>query len=187
MAAIGTFKNLMRALIFSTICCTGLVFANDCQIQVSQPTVDYGSLNPDMIRAGAKNSKTALLDKHYIQLYILCSEDRAMTIGFHAITADNESYQLGELGNFELTVKDAQLDGASVLLGTVSKVGDVPMVSEQELKLTPGKYIVPVASHQLMSGKSLSLKVEVNSRLATEKLKIRDLTYLKGNGYFELY
>lgn len=181
-----SIKSAMSVLTMSFSCFAGMVLADDCQMQISQPVLDYGSVNPDVLRANNSASDTAPLGKRYAQLYVLCSEPRTMAIGFRGIASGVEAYQLSDRGSFDVTLKDVKLDGAPVLAGIVSSIGEVPATSANAVKLAPGKYFVPVISQQLITGKALSMKVEIDTRLATDQLKVRDVVMLDGRGFFEL-
>lgn len=186
MFVINSFRKVLLALTISFFSTAGVALADDCEMQISQPVLDYGALNPDILRAGAKASATAALDKRRVQLNVLCPDSRSMAIAFRGAASGAEAYQLGDRGTFELVIKAARLDGVPVLVGTVSNIGEVPATASNSVNLVPGQYIVPVLAQKSSLGKVFSMDIEVNSHLFTERLKVRDLVVLEGKGYFDL-
>jgi hypothetical protein len=175
------------AMVFAAMlaCFSGGAWANDCQIMLTQPVVDYGAFNPHTLKATAKSS-LASLGKRVMQLNVMCADARNMAVTFHGVASGLESYQLSDKGEFDLTLKDAHLDGELVLLGSVSSVGEVPNESRNAVKLRPGKYLVPVLHQQLKTGKTLSVSVELDARLFVDGLNIRDAVIFEGQGNFEV-
>jgi hypothetical protein len=167
-------------------CSASNAWANDCQIQLTQPVVDYGSINPHVLTASAKAAPTAALGKRLLQLNIVCTEPKDMAVSFQGLASGLHSYRLSDKGEFDLTFKNARLDGESVLLGSVSSFTDSPGEASAVRKLKPGQYLVPVLNQQRQSGKSLSMGLEVDARLFVDGLKIRDVVTLDGQGQFEL-
>lgn len=186
MNGVQQLKNVLRGGAVLLACSVGAVLANDCQIQISQSVVDHGNLNPSTLRASAKSSSTAALDKRVMQLNVLCTDVKDMAVTFRGLASGPESYQISDKGEFDLTLKDARLDGNPVLLGLVNRAGEIPAESGPSVKLTPSHYVVPVVDHQVKVGKVLSIKVELNARLFVEGLKVRDIAPLEGLGQFEL-
>src|SRR5690606_19544130 len=108
---------------FLGLCHTERTLADSCVLQVNQTVVDYGSLNPDVLRAAAKTSNSLSLGKRNLQLYVFCSSARGIAIAFHGLELDAASYKLSDKGSFDLVVKNGELDGEPVSIGEVSSVG----------------------------------------------------------------
>lgn len=179
-----SIKKPLIALALS-LGCIG-AFANDCQTQINQSVVDYGNLNPAVLRNYSKSTLTASLEQRVLQLNIVCATPRALSLSFQAMASGPETFKLGNKGEFDLILSNAQLDGVSVLLGEISYLGDLPGRESSSAKLKPNHYIVPLVGQRLMVGKSLSVRVEVNARLFVEGLNIRDVAAFDGQGYFYL-
>lgn len=186
MSGINLLRNTLLVLIASLFGAINAPLADDCQMQISHPIIDYGSLNPDLLRAAAKTSTSASLEKRHILLNVWCPEPRDMAISFHGAASGLEAYKFGDNGSFELTIRSAQLDGTPVLLGAISSINEIPAGASGSVKLTPGHYIVPVTDQHSRVGKVYSMNIEIASSLLTEHLKIRDLATLEGKGHFEL-
>jgi hypothetical protein len=179
-------KRSLMALAAILLCSTGTVWANDCQIQVTQSVVDYGPFNPHALKASAKSAASADLGKRFMQLNILCDDVQRMALSFQGLAYGLEGYKLSDNGEFELALKDARLDGEPVLLGAISSAGDTPGEGRNAMKLMPGQYLVPVVNQQLKTGKALSISVVVDARLFVDRLKVRDVVELEGQGYFQV-
>lgn len=181
-----TLKKTLMLTAVSLACATSGVQANDCQVQLSQPVVDYGKLNPSVLRAGAKASPKASLGKRLLQLNVLCTDIKDMAVTFRGIAAGPLSYRLSNQGEFDLTLKDARLDGQPVLLGLVATPQETAGEIGRSVQLKPGHYVIPMRDQKVLSGKAFSMKVEVDSRLSVDGLMLRDVADLEGQGQFEL-
>jgi hypothetical protein len=162
--------------------------AEGCQMQLSPPLLDYGTLNPYELRFSARNMSTtsASLGKRRMQLNVVCDETRVIAVAFRSLSSGPKAYQFGANGGFSLVIKSMQLDGVSVLPGLVSAPGDLPVINGGSLLLEPGHYAVPVLNQHAVSGKTLTLDIEMETWLTTDALKVRDDMKLEGRGYFDL-
>lgn len=180
-------KNIFTLLMF--LCVNSTVrAASDCQMYLSSPVQDYGTINPDELRFSARNTSTtsASLGKRHIQLRVICEEAREMAVIYRSQVASNKAYQFGVNGSVVLMVRGIQLDGESVQPGTVSRLGEIPVVNDAGLILEPEHYVVPVKNQQTIYGKILQIDFEMNTLLPVEPLKNRDDIKLEGRGYFQL-
>lgn len=173
---------------------TGLVappLAAQCQLQSSQSVQDFGHFSPyelETAATGRSKAGSVSVGQRFIQLNVTCVDSSRMAILFRGTGADGASFTMGDNGHFNLTVKDALVDGQPVNLGQVLNVGALPEQGSSSVDMLPGYYVVPLALSglRLQSGRTLSMRVEINAYLKSDRLKIRDVTPFQGQVFFEL-
>lgn len=113
----------LGALSLSTMAPHAWADANDCQLNVSQPVLDYGLMNR-AIRADSLPERT--LGERRVSLTLSCSHPTDMTLFYRAMAATAERFRLADQGSYAVRVGHAVLDGQSVDLGLVSATGQTP-------------------------------------------------------------
>lgn len=163
---------------------------SDCNIQLSESTVDYGRLYPEKLTMSPMGGLTSPLDKRSVVLNLSCSQPSDLTLFFKAPAAGQNAFLLGQQGTFSLRIRDALLDGHAVNLGQVQVPGDRSLKSgaASSLLLTPGYGVVPVVNGLAAQGTSFSARVEIEASLthrAGSLSAIRDETPWVQEGTFD--
>lgn len=184
MCTSSRMQKTIIGTVLSLVCSVAL--ANDCQVQISPATIDYGNLNPSLLRASASSPLSTTLNTRAMQLNIVCTAPQVFILSFNGAASGVQAYKLSDKGEFDLTLSNAVVDGKPALLGEVSNVGEDPVESSGSLLLKPNKYFVPLVGQRQSAGKSLSVKVDVGARLFVAALKLRDATNFEGQGSFDL-
>ena len=149
--------------------------AQDCQMILSEPRVDYGEIRPSQASSG---SVTARLDtQRTLHLSVLCANPTAMALRFNGVPADAQGFQFGRQGRFVLNLMQAQVDGIPVTWQTDATAGG---------RLLPGRTVVASAAGVPMTGRRLTAQVEIEVHLPADALSMRRERRLEGRGQFEL-
>lgn len=157
-----------------------------CRIQISQPVMDFGVFNSGQITTQAKSSNMVSLGKRLLQLSVTCDEPVRMAVTFHGIASGQNTYKMSDMGEFTLALKDARLDGAEVLLGRATQAEELPLRVDSSVVLLPNTYVMPVSSGQLGVGRVFTVEVEIEAQVKAEVRRVRDRSFLDGDGQFEV-
>ncbi|EKM5744999.1 hypothetical protein PU345_004316 [Enterobacter kobei] len=161
--------------------------AAECQFQASQPVLDYGTLNPDVLRYNGGRPTQVSLGKRSVQLNAVCTTPQDMVVRFVGTVAGNGSWTPGDEGGMLLTVTSARVDGVSVLVRILSASGEQGPVHTGGLRLLPGESVMAVdTTGAAVGGVSLNLEFSVDPWITEKQLKVRDEMLLEWRGTFEL-
>ncbi|MCP1417265.1 hypothetical protein J3D47_001508 [Pseudomonas laurylsulfativorans] len=157
-------------------------FADECQLTLSQPVVDYGVVNRAMHNPA---SQELTLGVQRLSLNLSCSQPADMTLFYRAIAATAERFRFAEHGSYAVRMSEAQLDGQAVDLGLISAVGQVPEVTAPSLLWRPQQALVPVRGGVAVQGQSLSAQLELTAWAQEKALQVRDAVVWEATGLFD--
>lgn len=160
--------------------------ADNCQLQISNQTIDYGQMTRAELLARKVSPATFSLGKQSMTLTATCRKPALITLFFRGAAADDVSYRFGYGGNFTLQLSNAHLDGKAVNLGQVKVADQMPEIMRAAIALTPNYGAVPVSNEWPLRGSSLSMNVEIEARVSAVGSRVADQTVWRGNGNFEL-
>ena len=149
--------------------------AQDCQMILSEPRVDYGEIRPSQASSG---SATVRLDtQRTLHLSVLCANPTAMALRFNGVPADAQGFQFGRQGRFMLSLRRAQVDGRPVAWQPDETADG---------RLLPGRTLVASAAGVPVTGRRLTAQVEIEVHLPADALSVRREVLLEGHGQFVL-
>lgn len=160
--------------------------AENCQMQISNNAVDYGSTTRAELLKKRVSPLMMSLGKRSVTLNATCQVPVLMTLFFRGGGADGNTYRLGNGGSFTLTLLNAKLDGRTVGLGGVMTAGQAPEAKADSLLLQPGMGAVPILNDVPVKGSLLQVTVEIDASLSTTGSRLADRTTFRGAGNFEL-
>lgn len=149
--------------------------ANNCQVSLSQPRVDYG-----LVRQAERGDPQIALGKRTLRLSVACEVPVSMALRFTGVPAGLEGFRFGRQGHFTLSLQSAQVDGKSVELV-------MPHLSEEPAtgRLLPGHRLVAHVADMPVHGRRFTALVNVETFLPAALLAVRDETTFEGQGGFE--
>jgi len=172
--AMGVKLNCVGGVLFCAVLSTQGARADNCQLSVSQPRIDYGLIR----REETADSSTLALGTRALQLSVLCVEPSAMALRFLG-AANGSGFRFGRQGRFRIHLRHAQVDGLTVEWA--------PQAGEHGGgQLLPGQVLVASAAGAAVKGKRLTAQVEIHVDLPSDALQVRHQTVLEGQGTFEL-
>lgn len=155
---------------------------DDCQLNLSQPVLDYGLMNralrPDL--APERN-----LGERYTSLSVSCSQPIDMSLFYRAMAATAERYHFAERGSYQMLIRDAVLDGQSVDIGLIAGVGQSPAQTGSSLIWRPEHGVVPVLAGVPMQGRSFSAQLELTAWVQDQGMQLRDTLTWEASGVFD--
>lgn len=149
--------------------------ANNCQVSLSQPRVDYG-----LVRQAERGDPQIALGKRTLRLSMACEVPVSMALRFTGVPAGLEGFRFGRQGHFTLSLQSAQVDGKSVELV-------MPHLSEEPAtgRLLPGHRLAAHVAGMPVHGRRFTALVNVETFLPAALLAVRDETTFEGQGGFE--
>ncbi|SFO32260.1 hypothetical protein SAMN05428971_3619 [Candidatus Pantoea varia] len=102
------------ALVLTTSFCSLATAHAACQIQLSEPQVNYGAMTRGELVQHSGNSLSAnelqMGDKRDLDLMVTCDRPTLLTLSFNGPAKDAESYRFGEHGRATLTLHNVMID-----------------------------------------------------------------------------
>lgn len=170
----------LRGLCWALLCtllASPHVRAENCQLSVSQPRIDYGAIRRD---AQVENAAMRLGTRSF-NVSVFCAEPAVMGLRFNGVAADADGFRFGRQGRFRLSLQHAQVDGRAVGWAAAHLPG-----GPASGQLLPGQALVARAAGLPVSGRRLTAQVDIDAELPVDALAVRRETHLEGLGSFEL-
>jgi hypothetical protein len=156
--------------------------SDDCQLNLSQPVLDYGLMNR-AIRLDTTPVRS--LGERRLNLNLNCSQPTDMSVFYRALAATVERYHFAEHGSYEMRVSGGVLDGQSVDLGLIANAGQTPTETASNLTWRPEHGVVPVRAGAPVQGRHFSAQVEVTAWVQEQALQVRDAATWETTGVFD--
>ncbi|MEJ5058752.1 MULTISPECIES: DUF1120 domain-containing protein [unclassified Pseudomonas] len=174
--------STLGALTLSTLTPQAWALADECLLTLSQPVLDYGLMNR-AIRTDALPERD--LGERRLSLNLTCQQPADLSIFYRALAATAERFHFAERGSYAVRVGDAVVDGQSVELGFISRVGQAPEASASSLLWRPEQGIVPVRGGVAIEGSHFSAQLELTAWAQEQALKVRDAVTWETTGVFD--
>lgn len=160
-------------LLFVMVLLISEVSAASCQLALSQPRVDYGVLRQGQVFDGHANPQS--LGKRTVLLNVVCIDPIPMALRFSGAPGGAQGFRFGGAGAVALSVRDAHLDGRSVDL-----VAEDSAPAEASERLVPGQVLIARAAGVPVTGRRLSVQLEIDPSLSSDAFSVRRETTLEG-------
>ncbi|HEF4757828.1 TPA: DUF1120 domain-containing protein [Pseudomonas putida] len=156
--------------------------ADDCQLNLSQPVLDYGLMNR-AIRPGSEPERT--LGERQLSLNLNCSTSVDMSLFYRAMAATAKRFHFAERGSYQMRIRDAVLDGQSVDIGLIAASGQAPVETSSNLIWRPEHGVVPVKAGTPVQGRSFSAQLELTAWVQEQGMQVRDAVTWETTGAFD--
>ena len=176
------FRCLMASLVALVFTPQALASTDDCQLNLSQPVLDYGLMNR-AIRPDSAPERN--LGERRLSLSLSCPTATDLSLFYRAMAATAERFHFAERGSYQLRVRDAVLDGRSVELGLIAGAGQPPSEIASSLIWRPEHGIAPVQAGTSLQGRTLSAQVEVTAWVQEQGMHVRDAVTWEASGVFD--
>lgn len=154
---------------------------DDCQLNLSQPELDFGLMNR-AIRPGAATERN--LGERRLSLTMSCATATDMSLFYRAMAATTQRFHFADRGTYQIRIGDAVLDGQSVDLGLIAGVGQAPSQIESQLIWRPEHGVVPLRSGVPARGNTFSAQLELTAWVQ-EQGQVRDAVSWEASGVFD--
>lgn len=159
--------------------------AENCRIQLSETTVDYGNLTRAAIMGKTTSAPNVSLGDRQMALNVLCQSATKIGLIVNGAAAQ-DNFKFGDSGQFTVLLSDALLDGKPVNLRSSQADGKQAAEPGATLAVTPGARVAPLIAGQHVPGKNLSLLVGINAKVTDDATKVRGETTWQGNVAFKV-
>lgn len=156
--------------------------ADECQLNLSQPVLDYGLMNR-AIRPDSAPERN--LGERQLSLSLSCSQPTDMSVFYRAMPATAERFHFAERGSYRVRIRDAVLDGQSVEIGLIAGVGQPPAETASSLIWRPAHGVVPVQAGVPRQGRSFSAQLELTAWVQEQGMQVRDAVTWEATGVFD--
>lgn len=159
--------------------------ASDCDMRLSEDTVDYGHLNRSELGALDAPGRDVSLGKRKLILTISCRQAAEIALRFNAVSAA-EGYVFTEKGSYTVLLMNATLDGHAVALAKTQRSGRAVLGAATSQYLEPGHGVAAVAGRAWAQGTRFVAEVEIEARIPHSALRVSGETQLIGLGQMQL-
>ena len=155
---------------------------DECQLNLSETRVDFGLMNRAATQGPAAER---LLGERRLSLSLNCPNPTDMSLFYRGLAGSGERFQFTPRGSYSLRASAALLDGQSVELGLLPGIGQPAVSTGATLGWRPEHGIVPMRAGVPVSGRSLSLQLEVSAWAGEEALRVSDAVTWDTSGVFD--
>ncbi|MGY2175515.1 DUF1120 domain-containing protein [Pseudomonas azotoformans] len=144
---------------------------DECQLNLSETRVDFGQMNR-AVTPGTPPER--LLGERRVSLALNCPNPTDLSLFYRGLAAGSERFQFTQRGSYSLRASDALVDGQAVELGLLPGSGQPPVSTGSTLRWRPEHGIVPMRAGIPVSGRSLSLQLDVSAWATDDALRVSD-------------
>lgn len=174
-----------QSVLFLLLTLGGLLTANTtqaaCEIELSEPQINYGDMTRGELLSRPGNSLAAaelrMGDERESELTVHCDRPTSPALTFSAPLKDNESYAFGEQGRATVTLHDVTLDGYPVMIDNAGQQA-TKMAFSGHAPLHFLKEGLPA------SGTTLRAKVTIATWLPSSATRVHEREQWQLNGSF---
>lgn len=153
----------------------------ECEVSVSDTTVDYGNLsNSEII---SHRGGVYMLDEREVRVNAICSEPQAMAL-FISDDSGQRRFRFGDNGDILISAQQAVLDGKSVDLGkTLTHVSLFPKQERNRKKVwvLNDEGLLPVRNGEVAVGQRFSVLLHIRPALNPGQQHAQDQENLLAN------
>lgn len=155
---------------------------DECQLNLSETRVDFGLMNRAATPGPAAEHR---LGEHRLSLNLNCPNPADLSLFYRGLAGSGERFQFTQRGSYSLRASDALLDGQAVELGLLPGSGQPAVSVGATLAWRPEHGIVPMRAGVPVSGRSLSLQLEVSAWARDDALRVSDAVTWDTSGVFD--
>lgn len=152
-----------------------------CEIQLSDPRIDYGEMTRGELLGRPGNALTAVElrmgDPRESEITVICDRPTPLKLMFSGPAKDADSYLFGEQGRATLTLHDVTLDDRPV---TIERAG----TEAAAMAFSAGQPLQFRKEGQIASGSTLRAKVTIVTWLAADATRVSERKQWQLNGSF---
>ncbi|MEG4670387.1 hypothetical protein UXO78_03650 [Enterobacter cloacae] len=153
--------NIQRLAALLLLALPCLSYADDCQLTLSQPVVDYHQMRRDSI-VTSQQSWNKMPEKD-INVSVYCPEKQQMATLLQGASGQKGRFQFGQNGGVAIKVSNLTLDGKSYNVGkTTDQVNFTPDTDNgSSLYIRNNEAVVAVENGRVPSGQQMNFTVTI--------------------------
>lgn len=182
-------KTMMRYVSFNNLIFVLALFAghagaSDCDINVSQPHIDFGTFNRGTLSQATSGTQVNIIGQNISTLTVICPRPEHIAVFYRTAASHSaEGYPLGNLANVSLILSNAQADGKSTLLSYQQEGSSRISGHEKYLPLKPNMGVSPDNSEPV---KTLVMQLTSIATVNDENVRVKEHNTLNSNGTLEV-
>jgi hypothetical protein len=182
MISMNLYRRLLVPLVPLAFTPLAWASADDCQLNLSQPVLDFGLMNR-AIRADSAAERN--LGERQLSLNLSCSTPTDMSLFYRAMAATANRFHFAERGSYQIRIRDAVLDGQSVELGLIAAVGQPPALTASQVIWRPEHGVVPMQAGVPLRGRTFSAQLKLTAWVREQGMQVRDAVAWETTGVFD--
>lgn len=182
-------KAMMRNVSIKKLISIALLFAgsanaSDCDINVSQPHVDFGTFNRGTLSKDTHGTQANIIGQKVSTLTIICPRPEHIAVFYRTASSQSaEGYPLGDIANVSLILSDAQADGKSTLLSYQQEGSTEGSGHNKSLPLKSNIGVTPDTSEPVTT---LVMQLTSIAAVSDANLHIKEHKTLNSSGTLEV-
>lgn len=156
-----------------------------CDLSVSSPVIDFGTQSRWQLQAVA-GGQLVSPGKRTLSLSALCPFTHRMAMAAVGARAPDGYFRYGDKGSIRIRLFDVQVNGQNAELATLNAAGAINSDSAASLSLQPGSRFAAVRNGQLLSGKSLTARMEIEAVIPESAARVSSRQLSESGIIFEL-
>lgn len=173
-------QTILTLTLLAGLLCAGTARA-ECDVTVSDTTVDYGKLSNSEVTSQRGGVYT--LDEREVRVNAICSEPQAMAI-FISDDSGQRRFRFGDSGDILISAQQAVLDGKPVDLGKTLTHGSFVLKQERNRKkllVLNNDGLLPVHNGEVPVGQQFSVLLHIRPALKPQQQHPQDEEDLLAN------
>ncbi|SDT99441.1 DUF1120 domain-containing protein [Pseudomonas yamanorum] len=180
------FKKIISFASFIVgLSATGQIWAQECKISLSDPTVDFGQIIPlnsnDALKPGAQQ----VIGRRVIGLHASCPRPTKLLLTLNGASSNN-TFKFSRNGKVHVRLSSALLDGRAVELAQYQLGTVIHGTSDHSIEVQPDDVVIPISAGLPAVGSVLSVQVEIEPSVPSADLRTHDATYLEASLSFHI-
>ena len=174
----------IKKLIFIASLFAGHACASDCDINVTQPHIDFGTFNRGTLSKVVSGTQANIIGQKISTLTIICPRPEHIAVFYRTGSSQSvEGYQLGDIANVSLILSDAQADGKATLLSYQQEGVTGISGHEKSLSLKPNMGITSDTSEPVTT---LVMQMTSIAAVNDVNIHIKEHKTITSNGTLEV-
>lgn len=131
-----------------------------CIISASERDIDFGLQSRGQLQE-INGGRRLSPGKRNVMINVVCPFAQTMVIAIQGDRAASGNLRYGDGGDVILRLLEVSMDGQHVQMVQTSAKGDSIENSSSEMLLQPGQYLAATRNGQLLTGKTLNARIEI--------------------------
>lgn len=142
-----------------------------CSLSIGTPVIDYGSQSRWQLQ-DTTNSNEVTPGKRTLMLSVTCPYTQTMRLALHGDRSANGTLRYGAQGHVNIRLLEAQLDGQTVQVVTLTPGNSINDTPSDIIQLRPGDSFAAVRNGHLAKGKSFTARLEIEPVLTDSAARV---------------
>lgn len=160
----------------------GLSYAEDCQITLSQPIVNYNTIHKDTLEK--KEQGWYQMAETEVNLNVICPQPQQMAVMLRGTSVQGSDFLFGKNGEIVVKIDAMTVDSKSYTLGkTVDEINFTPQKgTTTPLYMQDSEAVIALDNRTVPTGQQMSFRVTLTPKLKESAFaSLQDQATLENN------